>query len=291
VAFDKTIEAKIFGVTNQNSSVRLAVGDSSGGTFTAKANPLRGSLVWDDCQFVIQGLSVAGGATGGSYTLTIETDAVSGYTGLPIARTLLVGPLTKGTVVMQNLHNSPGAPLPTRLNITQVATGGGIWLQCHVLAKQYRGTLGTKGVKTSERVVQGVLTRGDSQAKYFATTDDTGVSDDTTFTLGTSGNDLGMNRIRLWDRAFYWAVSNGTVAGTWDFDIVGKVGGNTFTIATTGTTGNLAAAGDKFALFSKMGGISPNPTQVIWTEVSAGGVSRCTVVGMAKTGRGSMIKG
>lgn len=286
MSFEKVVAARIFGVTNQNSDTRMTVGDSSSGTFTRIVNPLRGTLFWDRCMYVLQGVSVAGGATGGSYTVTIQTDAVAGYTGLPIA-TANIGPLTPRTVVLSSSHQSPSSPLPTHIFIDQTAAGGGIWLQCFVVAKQYRGTLGTPGAATSERILQGTMLRG-SAAGGFA--DGRGFDEDATMTLGTTGSTLGMNRMRLWDNALYWAVAGNSVAGTHDVDVVGRVGGNTVTIARTGTAGTITAAGQKTALANLFFGQSPNPTQIIWTEVSAGGVSDARVVMIAKGGRGSMAK-
>ena len=52
----------------------------------------------------------------------------------------------------------------------------------------------------------------------------------------------------------------------------------------------MTAAGDKIAIASNVSGQSPNPTQIIWDVVSAGGVSDFRVVVIAKTGRGSMAK-
>src|SRR5882762_9801083 len=120
-AGDKCKETKLWGVTNQNSMVRMTMGDSSGGTFTGVRNPLRGTLIWDDCYFILQGVSVAGGATGGSYTITVQTDAVLGYTGLPIASVAGIGPGSKQTQILSNLHQSPASPLPIHLFINQTA--------------------------------------------------------------------------------------------------------------------------------------------------------------------------
>lgn len=287
MGFDKSREFRIFGVTNQNSDVRLVTGDSSAGTLTRITNPLRGSLMWDDCVYVLQGVSVAGGATGGSYTVTVETDAVRGYTGLPIARAA-IGPLTKGTVVMDNLHKGTASPLPTHLFIDQTATGGGIWLQCFALARQYRGVLGTPGAFTAERIIQGNLIRGTSTGGAFAS--DRGFVADATVTLGTSGSALGMHRLHLWDHACYWATAGVSLSGTHDVNIVGRIGGNTVVIASTGVGGAITAAGDKVAIASLIYGQSPNPTQIIWDVVSAGGVSDARVVVLAKTGRGSLMK-
>ena len=287
MAFDKVKEVRLWGVTNQNSDIRLTAGDSSAGTFTGQPNHLRGTLFWDDCLYVLQGVSVAGGATGGSYTITVQTDAVMGYTGLPIARAT-IGPLTPRTVVMSNLHNCKGSPLPTHLFIDQTATGGGIWLQGFAMAKQYRGTLGTPGMRTSERIIQGNMIRGTSTGGAFAS--DRGVVADATFTLGTTGSTMGMHRMRDWDAANYWFVAGNSLSGTHDCTIVGRIGGTTFAIASSGVAGAMTAAGDKIAIASNVSGQSPNPTQIIWDVVSAGGVSDFRVVVIAKTGRGSMAK-
>ena len=292
MSYEKVIETYLFGVTNQNSALRMTAGDSSAGTFTSKANPLRGTLVWDRCMYVLHGVSVAGGATGGSYTITIQTDAVRGYTALPIA-SAAIGPLTPKTVVLSSLHHSPGSPLPTHIFVDQTAAGGGIWFQCHALAKQYRGA-GTPGVATAERIIAGTMVYGTSHAKQFAT--DAGISADVTLVVGTSAANMGMNKMRLWDTAFYWATAGVSVAGTFDCDIIGRVGrlvgisGVTFTIASTGVAGALDAAGEKVALASNFGGQSPNPINIIWTEVSAGGLSDSRVVVLAKSGRGSVAK-
>jgi len=287
MGFDKSREVRIFGATNQNSDVRLTAGDSSAGTFTGLNNPLRGSLMWDDCAFILRGVSVAGGATGGSYTITVQTDAVVGYTGLPIARAT-IGPLTKSAVVMDNLHHGTASALPTHLFIDQTAAGGGIWLQCFALARQYRGVLGTAGAKTAERIIQGNLLRGTSTGGAFGS--DAGISADATFILGTTGSALGMHRLHLWDHAMYWAVAGVSLSGTHDVNIVGRIGGNTVVVASTGVAGAITAAGDKVAITNLLYGMSPNPTQIIWDVVSAGGVSDARVVVLAKTGRGSLMK-
>lgn len=289
LGFDKVKEHRMWGVTNQNSSTRLTIGDSTGGTFTAKSNPLRGTLVWDDCLYVLHGVSVAGGATGGSYTITVETDALSGYTGLPIARALLVGPLTKTTVVMENLHASPGSPLPTHVNINQVATGGGIWFQMHAIAKQYRGTLSTPG-GTAERVIQGTMLRGNSAGGFAS---DAGIAASATFTLGTTGSKVSLDKMRLWDRSFFWVQTGVSLSGTHDVNIVTKslsLAGKTFTIASTGSTGNVSVASTRTAIRSTVGGLGPSPTQILWQVVSAGGVSDARVIVLAKSGRGTLAK-
>ena len=101
---------------------------------------------------------------------------------------------------------------------------------------------------------------------------------------------IGMGRMRLWDNAMFWAIAGSTLTGTWEVDIVGTVGGRTVTIATSGTTGNIAATGDKFALANAAYGQCVNPTRIIVTEVSAGTINALEVIGIAKSGRGSLAK-
>jgi len=293
MGFDKVVATRLFGVTTQVTDLRLAIkGDSAGGTLTASPNPLRGTLVWDRAMFVLKKVSVAGGATGGSYTITLETDAVKGYTGLPIARASGLGPNSKAQVIMTNLHQSSGAPLPTHVFIDQTAAGGGITCECHVIAKQYRGSLSTPGAASAERVLQGTMVVGGSvSGGYFK--DGRGFTEDTTLVIGTSATNLGMNRMRLWDNAFFWAVQGVSANGTHDVDIIATIDGTTFSIASTGTAA-LDIAGDstsyRVALANNFYGLCPNPSQIIWTEVGAGGVSDARVVMLAKSGRGSLAK-
>jgi len=289
MSFEKVVNQRIWGVTTQNATNnRMLVGDSTGGTFTGRVNPLKGSLMWDRCMYVLQNVAVAGGATGGSYTVTVETDAVVGYTGLPIARVQDLGPNSPTTVVLDNLHQSAASPIPTHLHIIQDAAGGGLTLTMDVVAKQYRGFLGSPASATSERIIQGTMLVGSAAGPF---TDSRGMTEDATFTLGTSGSALGMHRMRLWDNAMYWAVAGLSNTGGHDVDIIGEVGGNTVAIATTGTGEVFGATdGHKEALANNFYGQSPNPTAIIWTEVSAGGVSDARIVCMAKSGRGSMGK-
>lgn len=291
MAFDKVVEARAWGVTNQNSTTRLTMGDSTGGTFTAQSNLLRGSLVWDECQIVLTGVSVAGGATGGSYTITVDTDALIGYTGLPVMGVSAIGPNTRGRIVLTNLHRSMGAVLPTHLNVTQDAAGGGIWFQAFVLAKRYRGSLPTPSAKTAERVIQGTAIRGASYAGGPFTSG-AGFGANQTVAVGNSLSRMGLDRMRMWDRAFYWAVAGNSISGTHDVAVLSTVNGLTFTIASTvgSHLGPLSAAGEKLPLVSNFGGASPNYTHMIWTVVSAGGVSDARLVVCAKTGRGSIVK-
>lgn len=291
MAFDKSYDVRLWGVTTQNSTTRLPIGDSSGGTFTSKPNPLRGTLVWDSCAYVLQKVAVAGGATGGSYSLYIETDSVTGYTGLPIAGVSL-GPNSAATAVMTSLHQSSASPLPTHLNIVQTAAGGGLTGECFAFAKQYRGVLSTPGLNSSERVIQGNLVRGASYAGGAFVSGKGFVADETVSLTGASATTLGLHKMRVWDTAFYWAVAGNSVSGSHDVHLQGRapVSGTTFTIARTGTGGIIAVAGAKRALSNLLFGISPNPTAIIWDTVNAGGVSDARVVVLAKTGRGTQPK-
>lgn len=290
MGFEKVVDARIWGVTTQNSTLRTVAGDSTGGTFTGRVNPLKGSLMWDRAMFVLQNVAVAGGATGGSYTVTIETDAVSGYTGLPIARKADIGPNSPTTIVMDNLHQSGACPMPTHLYIVQDAAGGGITLTCDVVAKQYRGFLGSPASNTSERIIQGTMFRGASFSGGYCVSGK-GIDSDETITLGTSSSTLGLHRMRMWDHALFWSVSGESAAGGHDVDIVATVGGATVSVASTGTGSAIGATGGwKEAIPNLLYGPIPNPTAIIWTEVSAGGVSDARIVCLAKSGRGSLAK-
>lgn len=284
MAFDKVVDARLFGVTNQASSVRIPLGDSTSGTQTTFANPMRGTALWDSAMYVIQGLSIAGGATGGSWSIYLESDALlstTGVTGLPICG-LSAGPLSATRREFTSFHQSSASPIPTHLNLIQHAGGttGGIWLQCYVVAKQYRGTLSTVGAQSAERVIQGNMLRQGT------------LSADTTFAVGTSASDLGLRKMRMWDSALYWFTAGNSLSGTHDMHIIGRMpsSGATFTIARTGTNGVLAAAGGKRALSNLFFGPSVAPSHLIWDVISAGGISDARVIVLAKTGRGSMGK-
>ena len=289
MGFEKVVDADMWTVVAQNSTMDapVVVGNTAGNSFSKLVNPLKGSLLWDKCCFVLHDITVAGGATGGSYTVAISTNAVVGFTGLPIASATL-GPNSK-SVVMDNLHQSSSSVLPTHLLVTQSAAGGACSFKLHVLAKQYRGILGTPGANTSERILQGTLIRGSSHTGG-AFVSDAGFTASETFTLGTSSNDLGMHRLRLWDTALFWAVVGETHAGTHDVDIVGKFHGDTVSIASTGVGGAIAAAAGKYALANAFYGACPNPTTIIWTEVTSGSAEDVKIVGVAKAGRGSQAK-
>lgn len=285
--FGKVKEVRLWGVTAQFNDVRLPIGDSAGNAHTSRPNPLRGTLFWDRCTYVLSGVSVNGGATGGSFTVTIETDAIRGYTALPIARVRL-GPNSTGRIVMDSLHRSAASPLPTHLNIDSTITAGStqaLSFAVHAFAKQYRGVLGTAGSGSAERVLQGSMA-GDQRA----TSTGGDFTADTTLFVGTTDTAIGMGRMRLWDNAMFWAIAGSTVTGSWEVDVVATTNGGTVTIATTGTTGNITTTGDKFALANAMYGQALNPSRIIVTEVGAGTINGLEVVGLAKSGRGSLAK-
>lgn len=290
MSFSKVVDTAIFTASLLNSSQRMPLSGTYSGatlsTVTALANPLRGTLLWDECIYTITGVTVAGGATGGSYTITLETDAVMGYTALPIASVIL-GPnhVNGAAIIMDNNHHCPGSPLPTHVQMTQGSTGL-CSFTINAVAKQYRGTLGTAGNRTSERVLQGSLLGNPGPGAGTITT----ITTDTTFVLGRTDTDIGMGKMRLWDNAFFWAVGNSATTGTWDVDIVGRVGGATTTLARTGTAGTITALWDKKPLINQFYGCMVNPTHVIVTEVSAGTIAGLEVVGIAKGGRGTQAK-
>jgi hypothetical protein len=291
MSFEKVVDAELWTVTAQNSTMdsRIGVGTTAANVFTPGVSPLKGSLLWDKCTLIVHDLVVAGGATGGSYTIAVTTDAVVGYTGLPIATEATVGPNSPNTIVLDSLHQSSSCVRPTHLLVTQDAAGGAITFKIHAIAKQYRGVLGTPGAKTSERILQGTMIRGASfTGGQFVS--GKGFDSDETITLGTSSSNLGMHRLRLWDAALFWAVAGESASGSHDVDIVGEVHGDTVTIASTGAGGALDAAGEKLAITNNFYGSCINPTAIIWTEVTAGGISDARVVGVAKSGRGSMAK-
>jgi hypothetical protein len=294
MAYDKTLDTWLFEAVLVNSTVRKELGPKLSGAdlatvTTARANPMRGTLLWDEAMYIITGMTVAGGATGGSYTITLQTDAILGYTALPIA-SATIGPNHKltGAIVMDNVHQSPGSPLPTHVQITQGSTG-----LCHftinAIAKQYRGVLGGNTNKTSERIMVGRL-HGDATP---ATPSSETV--DTNYPLGNT-NTLGLHKLRLWDKAFFWAIGTSAVTGTWDVDIVSYVhaglAGSTVTVATTSktTAGAISALWDKKPLINLFYGSMTPPASVLITEVSAGTNKGLVVVGMAKTGRGTAAK-
>jgi len=194
-----------------------------------------------------------------------------------------LGPNSPTTVVMDSLHQSASAPQASKINITQTASGGALTLTCDAVAKQYRGTLSTPGSRTSERVLQGQLIG-------FGETPTNGQTMTTSSTWtcnGLSASNIGMNKMRLWDSAFFW-ITGVTVSGEWSAAIVSTVGGNTVSVASCAAS-SVTADGDKVALANSFYGQCPNPTAVIVTENSAGTLNG-NVIGIAKSGRGSLAK-
>ncbi len=104
------------------------------------------------------------------------------------------GPNSPPTVV-ENLHQSPAAPLPTHMNIEQTAPGGGLTLTCEVIAERSKQT-----------------TR--------------------TLILGAPGT-AQSNRKRPWRRALFWAVAD-VVTGSHDADLIANVDGSMVSICMHG---------------------------------------------------------
>ena len=68
MAYEKVVEETLWTITAQNSDVNLtSTGTTASNTFTAKVHPMRGAKLWDSVAYVMTDVTVAGGATGGSY--------------------------------------------------------------------------------------------------------------------------------------------------------------------------------------------------------------------------------
>lgn len=285
MSYEKVVYGRLCGVSVQDSTVLLPVGGQSGGTgVLSPPNLMSGALMWDRACYILTGVAVAGGATGGSYTVQLVSSAISGYTELPVCNTVTLGPNSPVRTVLTNSHNSPCTLMPTHLRITQTATGGGLDLQLIAMGKQYRGSARNKRGMGSRVQVSRLYS---TNAAYGGL----GLSVDTTVAMtagGASANFGGLDAMALWDNAIYYVIAGETIAGTHDVDVIGTLtDGVTYQIATTGTGGALNVAQEKLPLTNNFFGASPRPSHIIWTEVNAGGVSDSHVIVIAKSGRGS----
>jgi hypothetical protein len=298
MAYEKVKHERLFGYTGQGTLDAIQpVGDSSGGTFTQRANPMSGTDFWDSCMYVVHGVSVAGGATAGSFAITV-VGTVDGVTGLPIAEVSGLGTNSSTSLTVVNLHNSPSSILPAGVIVQDraAAAAGTVSFQLWCLAKQYRGS-GRKWTK--DRTVSGTLFRSNTHLTTPIVNGDDTIDLSVT---GASGNFQGLDAIRLWDNALYWFTHTGIYGVTgsssiYRGDIVGAIGnttgGNTITIATATGLGQLSDApgviGEKLAMAQEHFGISPRPDSIILTETTAGtGLSGVRVLVAAKTGRGTL---
>ena len=287
MAYDKTVTGKLFsGSANENLYICDTVTGSHGpyvvhgvtGRATGSSqNPMSGHEIWDFAAYTI-GCTVAGGATGGSYTIVL-TGTAAGYTGLPIAHATL-GP--NSLVVPMTNYFGSASIVPTGLSIVQGATGL-LSYDLYFDAKGYRGTLSNVS-KHSSRTIQGAI---ETVASLDA--DRT----DAISVAGTTANSMGMHKLKMIDHPMYWLVIGAGLTGTWEVDLVAPVQGGatglTVSVAQTGTGGSVAATEDlcKVPITpTHSAGCQPTPTQVIWTEVTAGGISASVIVA-AKTGRGT----
>jgi hypothetical protein len=281
MAYEKVVEARIWDINGVSDSTRQtsAGAISQVPALTAAAHPMRGAKFWDRAVFVVNGVSLGGDT--GTYTIQLE-GTVNGVTGLPIS-SLQVDADTAPTAVMDNLHDAPGTIIPDAITITEdLDAGTGLFCEVHVAAKQYRGSLrnSPNGAGTKQRSIEGFM----FQSGRDLASDN--LNGDVTMTLGTSGNAMGLDRMRLWDNAQYWVVNGETTASTYTTEIVGEIGGATHTIVSVA---GLNAAGEKLALAGNMHGASPNPTQIIFTETGASdGLSDVRVIVAAKSGRGTL---
>ena len=285
MAYEKMVSGRLLGVSAQDSTVKLPVGGQSGTTnLLSPPNLMSNSLMWDNVCYVITETAVGGGATGGSYTVQLISDAISGYTELPVCNTITLGPNSPVRTVLVNAHSSSCTILPTHARITQTAAGGTLQFQLWAMAKQSRGSARSRSGRGTR--VQVAKLYG-TNAAYGGK----GLSEDTTVTItagGASANFGGLDAMALWDNALFYVIAGETIAGTHDVDVIGTLtDGVTYQIATTGTAGALNAANEKLPLTSTFFGSCPRPSHIIWTETTAGGVSDAHVIVIAKSGRGS----
>ncbi len=283
MAFEKVVSGLLWTLTAENDSLNYdQAGLVTGGTGVIATHDhiMSNHKFWDHCVYTTDSMAVSGGATGGSYTITI-VGTVAGFTGLPIARLSDIGPNSPDSEVIPNLHNSTGSIIPTGLSVVQGNTGA-ITVSVFVDAKTNRGVL-SGGATGGDRVLEGVLRTED--ALQVDATRTTSVPGGTTFS-----NTGGMHKMRFWDQAMYW-VKTFITDGTWEVDIVGKTHeGTTITMARTGTGGTIAATEDHCMIpipSLNFAGQSFPPVETIWTEVGAstGGIS-ASVIFSAKTSRG-----
>ena len=305
MAYEKVVHAKLMDASSMttfpnrltqptaatgHSHLRLVlagVTDANGSTFTP--NPFNGTLLWDSMNYYLTGVSIG---TGASFVIVVETDAIAGFTGLPIAGvSLSTG--SSGFVRIPNLHKVPGSPVPTHVNVIRtVGTGTSscaftLW----ATGKAQRGNLSTQGGagKCSDRTLQGAMWN----SARNRTIDD--LAADATFTLtagGASANFQGLDKMALWDQAMFWFVAGATVNGSWQAAIEGTVDGVTYIIAETtakklnGTSDAASFPNPKVPMEHYYAGSTPRPTRIIINEIDAGGISNAQVVMVAKSTRG-----
>lgn len=306
MAYEKVVHAKLMDATaitafpnrltqptaaTGHSHIRLrlaGVTDSNGSTFTP--NPFSGTLFWDSMNYYLTGVSIG---TGASYVIQVETDAIAGFTGLPIAGvSLSTG--SSGFVRIPNLHKIPGSPVPTHVNVIRtVGTGtSSCAFQLWASGKAQRGTLSTQGGagKCSDRTLQGAMW---NSARNLSIDN---LTADATFTLsagGGSANFQGLDKMALWDQACFWLVAGNTVNGSWQAAIEGTINGVTYIIAETtakklnGTSDAASYPRPVVPLEHYYAGVTPRPTSIIINEIDAGGISNAQVVMVAKSTKGT----
>ena len=277
-----------------HSHMRIAikgVTDLNGSTFTP--NPFSGTLFWDTMQYWLTGVSLAEAC---SYTVVVETDAIDGYTGLPIAGVSLSTAGSTGFVRIPNLHGVRCSPVPTHVNVIRtnaIAGTSEITFKLWGMGKASRGSLSTSGGKGkgSDHVLQGDIFRTGRALSVDA------LAVDSRFTLtttGASGSFQGLNKMAQWDNAMFWLVGGFTWNGAWQAHIAGTIDGVTYIMAETiakklnGTSDAASHPWPKVPLFNYYGGIAQRPTELIITEVdvTAVGISDTRVVMIAKSNRG-----
>jgi len=282
MSYEKVSVQNIYTFADQDSDIRMPVGGASASQ-TATHSRFVGDKLWNNCVYTLNNFGIGGGATGGSYSLTVE-GLIDGVT-VGIARVTGLGPNSVTTQILDNLFQSPGGPTPIGVSLVQVSAGGTFNGVVSAIGKTYRGVL-PSGPRDSFRVAEGVL-------MTYA-----GLAADITTDLianpaagGTFGSNGALNRLYLWDAAYYCIEIGLGLTGTWDIDIIGEINGATVTLARTGTGGSISATedGTNLPLANQFYGCCVRPTQIIVTEETDGGIS-FSVHAMAKANRGQRHK-
>ena len=287
MGYDKTKHGLLFDIQVQNANYQQDfTGSTIAGTSTTTPNIMSGHRFWDHATYVLDALTVAGGATGGSYSVRV-LGTINGIANVPIAGITGLGPENMdSSLALYSLHGGASSPTPTGLSIVQEAAGGAIGFSLFCHAKATRGAFGDQ-----QRVVEEEL------CGFTYTADETITLN--AATGSTQGRFGGLQRMDIWEDVIY-AVSWGSAAGnsssgTWAVDIIGELNGTTVSIASTGnptgvstgSVGHMDADSEDSVrvLNSRPGSGSIRPTGVIVTEVTAG-TGRFGVHVIAKGHRG-----
>lgn len=274
---DKVTHARLFEVAVQptdTTTIRLAGKSGTQGQSTF-ANPFGGGpKLWDRLALMI-GYS----ANAGSHTVRIY-GSVNGTT-YPIAvHGPVGGAAATGNFPMTITTSTPYCPAPQFIEIDETADGD-VSLTVDAVGKSYRGFYPARA-KGGDRAIEGALL---GQTIVTVSTTYNLSSNPTAIFGGASGAAFrGLDKIYLWDAACFYYETIATTNGSWSIDIIGRVNGQTVSVARA-TAINGATKG---AFQNQWFGTVPSPVAIIFTEDSAG-----TWTGkidfIAKAGRGQKI--